>query len=130
VNKETFGIDQQIAEYFSAIRARDVRRLMLTFSQDARLYDPVGRPPQVGATQIERFFADIFARFRDVKLTEESVYVCGTSVAVKWVGNAIGPSGASCAFAGIDTFECSEIGTINEVRAFWDIAPVMALLES
>jgi len=128
VNSEPNAIELQIAEYFSAIRSKDLKRLMLTLSQDARLYDPVGQPPQIGAAQIEDFFARVFDSFREVRLTEESMYVCGTSVAVKWVGTAIGPGGVSCAFAGIDTFECTEMGRINEIRAYWNAAPVMALL--
>ena len=119
-----------IAEYFSSIRAMDTERLMKTFATRAELHDPVGTPAKRGSEEIRTFFTQTFASFKLVNLTEEHVYACGSSVAVKWVGKAVGPSGKSCDFAGIDTFECAEDGKIATVRAFWDTQPVMALLES
>ena len=38
--------EHAVSEYFAAIRAMDVDRLMTAFSPNAELYDPVGTPPK------------------------------------------------------------------------------------
>jgi ketosteroid isomerase-like protein len=118
-----------VKQYFSAIRAKDIERLMETFDAEAQLHDPVGTLPHHGKTKIRVFFSHVFKNFREVTLTEESVYACGNFIAVKWNGTATGPGGASCVFSGIDTFETTEAGQIKLILAFWNIDPVMALLQ-
>ena len=118
-----------VAEYFAAIRAMDINRLMTAFTPNAELYDPVGTPPKIGAEVIRAFFAQTFSSFQLVSLTENNVYIIGKIAAVKWTGRAIGPSGSACDFDGIDVLHCTEQGKIELVRAFWDPTPVMALLQ-
>jgi len=118
-----------VAEYFAAIRAMDVNRLMTAFAPNAELYDPVGTPPKIGAEVIRDFFAQTFSSFQLVSLTENNVYIIGKIAAVKWTGRAVGPSGNSCDFEGIDVLHCTEQGLIELVRAFWNPTPVMALLQ-
>jgi steroid delta-isomerase len=121
--------EHAVAEYFAAIRAMDVDRLMTAFASNAELYDPVGTPPKIGAEAIRDFFAQTFSSFQLVSLTENNVYIIGKIAAVKWTGRAVGPSGNSCDFEGIDVLHCTEQGLIELVRAFWDPTPVMALLQ-
>jgi ketosteroid isomerase-like protein len=118
-----------VKQYFSAIRAKDIERLMETFDAEAQLHDPVGTLPHHGKTKIRLFFSQMFRDFQEVALTEESVYACGNSIAVKWNGTATAPAGASCVFSGTDTFETTEVGQIKVIPAFWNIDPVMALLQ-
>jgi len=121
--------ERAVAEYFAAIRAMNADRLMTAFAPNAELYDPVGTPPKIGAEVIRDFFAQTFSSFQLVSLTENNVYIIGKIAAVKWTGRAVGPSGNSCDFEGIDVLHCTEQGLIELVRAFWNPTPVMALLQ-
>jgi steroid delta-isomerase len=122
--------EQTVAEYFAAIRANDVERCVAVFAHDAVQHDPVGTPPNIGTDSIRAFFTGIFAGFQTVGLTENAVYVNGNSAAIKWTGSGVGQNGKSVAFEGIDVLDCNESGKITLVRAFWDPAPVMAILQS
>ena len=122
--------EHAVAEYFAAIRAMNVERLMNVFTPDAELHDPVGTPPKIGAEVIRAFFAETFASFQLVSLKEDNVYTIGDIAAVKWTGKAVGPSGNACDFDGIDVLHCTQEGKVTLVRAFWDPTPVMALLQS
>ncbi|SEB55175.1 nuclear transport factor 2 family protein [Terriglobus roseus] len=115
-----------VAEYFAAIRAMDVERCVAVFAPEAEQHDPVGTPPNVGHDAIRAFFTGIFTGFQVVGLTENQVFVNGTSGAVKWTGNGTAHNGKSVTFEGVDVLDCNDEGKIVKVRAFWDPAPVMA----
>ena len=78
--------------------------------------------------RFEAFFAGIFTGFQMVGLTENNVYVNGTSAAIKWTGKGVGLNGKSVTFEGVDVLDCNDEGKIVKVRAFWDPGPVMAAL--
>ncbi len=122
--------EQTAAQYFAAIRANDVERCVAVFAENAEQHDPVGAPPNIGHDAIRAFFTAIFAGFRTVGLTENYVYASANSVAVKWTGAGVGHNGKPVAFEGIDVLDCNEAGKIVLVRAFWDPAPIMAILQS
>ena len=126
----SISAEQTIAEYFAAIRAMDVERCVAVFAPDAVQHDPVGTPPNVGHAAIRAFFTGIFAGFEEVGLTEDVVFANGSSGAAKWTGKGVGRNGKSVKFEGVDVIDCDEAGKILMVRAFWDPAPVMAVLQS
>jgi len=121
--------EQTVIEYFAAIRAMDVERCVAVFSPNAEQHDPVGTPPNIGHDAIRAFFTQIFSGFQHVGLTENTVFVNGTSAAVKWTGQGLARTGKSVVFEGIDVLDCDEAGKIVTVRAFWDPAPIMAALK-
>jgi steroid delta-isomerase len=121
--------EQTITEYFAAIRAMDVERCVALFTPNAEQHDPVGAPPNIGQEAIRGFFTGIFGAFQSVSLVEDSIYANGSSAAVKWTGKGVAHSGKSVTFEGIDVLDCNEAGKIVTVRAFWDPAPVMAVLQ-
>ena len=122
--------EETVAEYFAAIRAMDTDRCVAVFAPDAEQHDPVGAPVNVGHEAIRAFFVGIFTGFRTVGLTENNVFVNGTSAAVKWTGEGIGQNGKPVSFEGVDVIDCNEEGKIVLVRAFWNPAPVMSILQS
>ena len=122
-------IERAVAEYFSAIRARDVERCLAVYAQDAEQHDPYGTPPYVGKDAIRGFLTMIFSGFTELSLMEEGVYTGGNSAAAKWSGRAVARTGKSVMFEGVDVIDCDEAGKIVKVRAFWDLGPVMATLE-
>ena len=122
--------EQTVAEYFAAIRAMDVERSVAVFAPDAEQHDPVGAPVNVGHDAIRAFFTQIYGGFKTVGLTENNVFVNGTSAAVKWTGEGVAHNGKSVSFEGVDVIDCDESGKIVQVRAFWNPTPVMAVLQS
>lgn len=107
----------------------DTERCVALFAPDAVQHDPVGTPPNVGSEAIRGFFHGIFTSFKTLSLTEDAVFVNGTSAAIKWNGHAVGPTDKSVDFEGVDVLDCDENGKIVTVRAFWNAAPVLAVLE-
>lgn len=122
--------EQTVTEYFAAIRAMDVERCMALFALNAEQQDPVGTPPNFGHDAIRAFFTQVFSGFQQVGLTEDSVFVNGNAAAVKWTGKGVGRNGKPVTFEGVDVIDCNDEGKIVTVRAFWDAAPVMAVLQS
>lgn len=118
-----------VAEYFAALRAMDVERWVNTFAPDAVSHDPVGAPPHTGHDALRQFLTGIASGFSSVGLTEDHVFVNGNSAAVKWTSKAVAPNGRSAVFEGVDVIDCNDEGKIMTVRAFWNPAPVMALLQ-
>jgi steroid delta-isomerase len=122
--------EQTVAEYFAAIRAMDADRCVAVFAPDAVQHDPVGAPPNIGHDAIRAFFTQIFSGFQVVGLTEDRAFANGSSAAIKWTGKGVAHNGKSVAFEGVDVIDCNQEGKIVMVRAFWDPAPVMAVLQS
>jgi steroid delta-isomerase len=123
-------IEAVVTEYFAAIRAMDVERCVAVFAPDAEQQDPVGAPPNFGHDAIRTFFTQIFSGFKLVDLTEDAVFASGNSAAVKWTGKGVARNGKSVEFEGVDVIDCIDSGKIVMVRAFWDPAPVMAVLRA
>jgi steroid Delta-isomerase len=121
--------EQAVSEYFAAIRAMDVERWVSVFAPGAVSHDPVGTPPLVGLEALRGFMSHMVASVRKVDLTEKSVFVRETAAAVQYSGFVEGKTGKSFKFEGIDVIDCDNQGKITLVRAFWDPAPVMAVLE-
>lgn len=124
------AVQHAIAEYFAAIRAMDVERWVNTFAADAVSHDPVGAPPLHGHEALRQFLTGVAAGFETVGLTEDSVFINGNSAAVKWNGTGVGKNGKPVHFEGIDVIHCNEQGKITLVYAYWDPAPVMAVITS
>ncbi|MBI3940406.1 MAG: nuclear transport factor 2 family protein [Acidobacteria bacterium] len=118
-----------ISEYFAAIRAMDCARWVATFAEDAVSYDPADSPPVRGHENLRRFFTAVTAAFQKVGLTEDHVFVVGNSAAVKWTGQGTGRNGRDVGFAGIDIIEVNPQGKIQTVRAYWDMAGMLARLQ-
>ena len=121
-------ISRAVRAYFLAIRAMDAEAFANTFAEDGTTYDPVGSPAISGREAIREFLTSICKNFKNVGLTEESVFVAGNGAAVKWIGNGTSASGKEVKFEGIDFFEVNEDGKIQTVRAYWNPAEMIAQL--
>ena len=120
---------QTVTEYFAALRAMDVERWVNTFAENAESQDPVGTPAMRGHAALRQFLTGVLSLFDQFGLTEDNVFIAGTSVAVKWTGRGTGRNGANVLFEGVDVIDCNPEGKIVLVRAFWDPDPVMAALK-
>jgi steroid Delta-isomerase len=121
-------IRKVVAEYFAALRAMDPEAWANTFAEDGVTHDPVGTPPHQGRAALRRFLQGILSMFQEAGLTEDDIFVAGNGAAVKWTGRGVAKNGRPIQFEGIDVFEVNEAGKIQEVRAYWDAAAVMAQL--
>ena len=121
-------IAKAIKDYFAALRAMDQNAWVNTFAADAVSYDPVGTAPIVGHQKLGEFFATITAAFKEVGLTEDQVFIAGNGAAVKWTGEGISKQGKKVRFEGVDVFEINEGGKIQNLRAYWNPAEMVAQL--
>ncbi len=119
---------EAVAEYFAAVRAMDVDRWVNNFAPNAITHDPVGTPPVAGHEALRGFLTHILGSFQSISLTEDAVYLNGRSAAAHWHGLAVAHSGKEAPFSGIDVIDTNDEGKITLVRAFWDPAPIFALL--
>ena len=121
-------ISRAVRAYFLAIRAMDPDAFANTFAEDGTTCDPVGSPGISGRPAIREFLASICKNFKSVGLTEDSVFVAGNGAAVKWIGTGTSTNGSDVRFEGIDVFEVNSDGKIQNVRAYWNPAEMIAQL--
>ena len=106
----------------------DVERWVNTFAPDAVSNDPVGAPPMHGHEALRQFMTHMKESFQSVGLTEDCVFVNSNTAAAKWTGKPVARNGKSVEFEGIDVIQVNEEGKIALVHAYWNPAPVMAIL--
>ena len=121
-------ISRAVRAYFLAIRAMDPEAIASTFAEDGTTYDPVGSEGVTGRDAIREFFSSIYKNFKNVTLTEDSIFVAGDGAAVKWTGKGTSANGKNVNFEGIDVFEVDADGKIRTVRAYWNPAEMIAQL--
>ena len=121
-------IARAVKAYFAALRAMDQQAWVNTFAADAISYDPVGAPAIHGHQKLGEFFQTITAAFKEVGLTEESVFIAGSGAAVKWTGSGTSKQGRTVHFEGIDVFKINEAGKIETLHAYWNPAEMVAQL--
>lgn len=122
-------IQKVVADYFAALRAMDADAWVATFAENGMTHDPVGTPPHQGHAAIRQFFLGIAGAFERVGLTEDQVFIAGNEAAVKWTGRGVGKNGRQVTFEGIDLIEVNEAGKIQTVRAYWNLAAMLAQLQ-
>jgi steroid delta-isomerase len=121
-------IESAIDAYLGAIRDMDADAFANAFAPDGVSNDPVGTPPHEGHDAIRAFLQGILAACESVSLTPNQVFVAGDSAALKWTGQLTTRSGQSVTFEGIDVIQVNDNSKIQTLHAFWDPAPVMAVL--
>jgi steroid delta-isomerase len=118
-----------IAAYFAATRAMDREAWVRTFAGDGATHDPADAPPRKGRAALLEFFDGILGLTEKIGLTEDHVFVCGDTAAVKWTGRGIGKNKKPFKFEGIDVFEIDPNGKIKTIHAYWDPPQLMAQLQ-
>ncbi|MBA3515297.1 MAG: nuclear transport factor 2 family protein [Pyrinomonadaceae bacterium] len=121
-------VSRAVRAYFEAIRAMDQQAWVNTFAEDAISYDPVGALPTKGHQKLGEFFQTIIAAFKEVRLTEDQIFIAGSGAAVKWTGRGVSKQGRKVHFEGIDIFEVNESGKIQTLHAYWNPAEMVGQL--
>lgn len=121
-------IQDTVSRFYAAICAFDVEAWLDNFSPDAESHDPVGAPVLRGHAALRDFFTGLAAMMESIDMRAERTFISGDSAAVKWRGAGTGKNGATFRFEGIEVFEFDAAGRIRVLRAYWDPAPLLAVL--
>ena len=122
------AIQSAVAAYFGATRAMDANAVAEAFAPDGVSNDPVGTPPHKGRDAIRQFMQGVIAESERVESTADDVFIAGDSAAVKWTVQLTAKRGQSVTFEGIDVIQVNGQGKIQTLSAYWDPAPVLAVL--
>jgi steroid delta-isomerase len=123
-------IKSAIDTYLGAIAAMDADAFANAFAPDGVSNDPVGTPPHEGREAIREFLQGILAACERLSLTPDHIFVAGDNAALKWTGQLTSKGGQSVTFEGIDVVQVNDDGKIQTLHAYWDPAPVMAVLRA
>jgi steroid delta-isomerase len=90
--------------------------------------DPVGAPAQAGRDAIRKFFEGMGSATEQVTIKPDHIFIAGDSAAFKWTAQLTAKHGQSVSFEGIDVIRVNDEGKIQTLHAYWDPAPVLAVL--
>ena len=122
-------IQKLVTSYFSSLQMMAVTRWAENFTEDAVIYDPVGKPPSKARENAQTFFGLLSMAFEKLELSQDNVFIAGTGTAVKWTMRGSGKSGKQGIAEGISVFEIHESGKIQQVSSYWDDAAMMAQIK-
>jgi len=123
-------IESAVKSYLGAIAAMDANAFADAFAPDGVSNDPVGTPAHKGHDAIRSFLQGILDASDTVSLNPDHVFVAGDSAALKWTGQLTAKNGRSVTFEGIDVIQVNDQGKIQTLYAYWDPAPVMAVMQA
>jgi uncharacterized protein (TIGR02246 family) len=124
------AIQSAVAAYVAAIGAMDANAVADAFAPDAVSNDPVGTPRYEGRTAIRQFMEGIFTDLQSATSTPDQTFIAGDSAAFKWTVQLTTKHGRSVTFEGIDVIQVNDDGKIQSLHAYFDAAPVLAVLQS
>jgi steroid delta-isomerase len=124
------AIQCAVAAYVAATRAMDANAVADAFAPDGVSTDPVGTPPHEGRTAIRQFIEGTLTEAESVTTTPDQIFIAGDSAAFKWTVQLTTKHGRSVTFEGIDVIQVNDDGKIQSLQAYWDPAPVLAVLQS
>lgn len=125
----TEAIQLAVAAYIAATGAMDANAVAEAFARDGVSNDPVGMPPHTGRDGIRQFLQGILAETERVSITPDQLFIAGDSAAFKWTVHLTTKRGQSVTFDGIDVIQVNDDGKIQSLHAYWDPAPVLAVLQ-
>ncbi|MFH8371711.1 nuclear transport factor 2 family protein [Streptomyces sp. NPDC018031] len=121
---------QLVLDYFDRVNAKDIDAVCQMFTVDARIEDPVGTGPVVGAEAVRGYFQRVIEEFgtQDTPGTltgsQDEEHVAAALKAT--IRNPQDPNGGRLAVNVTSVFRFTADGLIAEMRAYWgatDVAP-------
>ncbi|MGL5873286.1 MAG: nuclear transport factor 2 family protein [Xenococcaceae cyanobacterium] len=122
-------IKEVVSAYFNQMQAMNPIAWAENFTEDALIYDPVGKPPNKARENSEKFFAMLSIAFAKFELQIDNLFVAGNSAAVKWTMRGWGKNGKKGETEGISVFEMHESGKIQQVSSYWDDKAIIAQIK-
>jgi uncharacterized protein (TIGR02246 family) len=127
VSKE--AIQSAVAAYINGTCAMDASAVAEAFAPDGESNDPVGTRPHKGRDAIREFIQGTMLHTERVASTPDQLFIAGDSAAFKWTVQLTLKNGRSVTFEGIDVLQVNPEGKIQTLNAYWDPAPVLAILQ-
>jgi steroid delta-isomerase len=107
----------------------DANAVAEAFAPDGESNDPVGTPPHTGREAIREFMQGTMLQTERLATTPEKLFIAGDSAAFTWTVQLTLKNGRSVTFEGIDVIRVNDEGKIQRLDAYWDPAPVLAILQ-
>lgn len=114
------SIETTISDYYSSLAAMNPQGWLGTLADDAKIYDPVGKPPLNPQEDSQKLFTILTNFYSKFEIVQESLFIVNQEVAVKWRMNVTSKNGKEATAEGITTFKVNESAKITEVKAYWD----------
>ena len=115
--------EQMIAtfnDFWAAVDAKDVDRMLSTMAEDAEFEDPVGSPVRKGHGELREFFDGMSDAFETVIVSRDKVYPCADQLGLVWTISGRMTNGRDVTFDGIDIIKFNEDGKIQALWGYWD----------
>jgi steroid Delta-isomerase len=113
-------IEKRLKEYWEALKSMETERWVAEFAEDARVDDPVGKPPVVGHDQLRAYFNVLRQKTKHIEMTPDLIIVSPPEAAVKFTGQAITKDDFKVNYEGISMYKFRDDGKLLEMRAFVD----------
>ena len=120
------SVQNLVTAYYDNLQSMNLAGWVELFTEDALIYDPVGKPPSRARENAQAFFGLLSMAFEKLELSQDSIFITGDGAAVKWTMRGLGKSGKQGVAEGISVFEMQESGKIQQVSSYWDDAAMMA----
>ncbi|MDJ1171495.1 nuclear transport factor 2 family protein [Roseofilum sp. BLCC_M154] len=115
--------------YFTQMSAMNPEGWVELFTPDAKIADPVGKPPAIAHEKATAFFQFLAQFYERLEITPETPFISGTGAAVKWQMKVVSKTGKTAQTEGISVFEFNEAGKIITLSSYWDEPQLIAQLK-
>ena len=123
-------ITNLVNAYFTHWEAMEAQGWLTIFTEDALIYDPVGKPPSKVQEEAPKFFNFLSSIFSQIQITQDSIFIAGNGAAVKWTMNVISKNNRTATSEGISVFTINDDGNkIQQVCSYWDDKALIAQLQ-
>ncbi|MDY7021310.1 MAG: nuclear transport factor 2 family protein [Cyanobacteriota bacterium] len=121
-------IERLLKEYYRQVASLNSEGWLATFTDDALVYDPVGKPPINVKQDADKFFEILSKFYEKLEVVPDQIFVAGDGAAVKWTMDVTARNGRTATVEGIAIFELNEAGKIQKLQSYWDEAAMKAKL--
>jgi steroid delta-isomerase len=88
----------------------------------------MGTPAHAGRNTIRQFVQGRLTPTERLGFTPDHIFVAGDGAAFKWTAQITTKQGQSVSVEGIHVIQVNDDGKIQTLQAYWDPAPVLAVL--
>lgn len=114
------SIEKTISDYYQSLANMNPQGWLGTLTEDAKIYDPVGKPPLNPQKDSEKLFNILTNFYSKFEIVKESLFIVNYEAAVKWKMIVVSKNNKEATAEGITTFKLNEAEKITEVKAYWD----------
>lgn len=117
-----------VAAYFAAMSTLDADRMAAVFAANGILAYP-GRPAVHGQVAARAFYHSITSAMTTAQAVSLDVFLADSGAAVKWQLEFTGKNGRTVRFDGINVFDITAQGEVEQLRVYYDASVLAPLLQ-